>query len=227
MQYQAVIWSALDPARERIIKALERVSKNEKTAAKTLKLGKRNLHEAKANLELQTSATMPALARYSGVLYEALGFNTLAEQAHLRAREQLFIQSALFGLLPGTEHIPFYRLSATTVLPKISLKKIWPAQHDELVWPRLKGPILDLRSKVYAELAPIPLSIESYRVDILDEQSGKALNHFNKKAKGAFTRSALENGLESIADVAGVAEKAGLNSEFETGLVRLIVPKGF
>jgi cytoplasmic iron level regulating protein YaaA (DUF328/UPF0246 family) len=69
--------------------------------------------------------------------------------------------------------------------------------------------------------------MESYQVEVIDEQSGKALNHFNKKAKGAFTRAALESGLSSIEDVAGVAKKAGLESEFETGIIRLMVPAGF
>jgi hypothetical protein len=227
MQYQAIIWASLDPTRESIIRALEKASKNESLAGRVLKLGKRNLHEAKANLELHTSPTMPALARYSGVLYEALGYDTLTKFGLQRAKEQLFIQSALFGLLPATEQIPFYRLSATTLLPGISIKKLWPIAHEELVWPRLSGPIIDMRSKAYIELAPIPKSIESYQVEVLDEQSGSALNHFNKKAKGAFTRVALEGGLSSIDDVAGVAEKAGLKSEFETGVIRLIVPMGF
>lgn len=227
MQFQAVIWAALDPVREQIIRELEKVSENESVAKKILKLGKRSSNEAKANLELFTSPTMPALNRYSGVLYEALGYGTLSEVGLKRAKEQLFIQSALFGLLPATEHIPFYRLSATTLLPGVSLKKLWPAVHDDLVWPRLSGPIIDMRSKAYVELAPIPKSIESYQVEVLDEQSGKALNHFNKKAKGAFTRAALLGGLSGIEDVAGVAEKAGLKSGFETGIIRLIVPAGF
>jgi hypothetical protein len=227
MQFQAVIWAALDPMREQIIRELEKVSENESMAEKILKLGKRNLHEAKANLELFTSPTMPALARYAGVLYEALGYDTLTELGLKRAKEQLFIQSALFGLVPATEHIPFYRLSAAAVLPGVALKKLWPAVHDDLVWPRLSGPIMDMRSKAYVELAPIPNSMESYQVEVIDEQSGKALNHFNKKAKGAFTRAALESGLSSIEDVAGVAKKAGLESEFETGIIRLMVPAGF
>jgi cytoplasmic iron level regulating protein YaaA (DUF328/UPF0246 family) len=213
--------------RELIIQELEKVSRDEAAAMRVLKLGKRNLHEAKANLEIHTSPTMPALARYTGVLFEALGYESLSEVALKRAKEQLFIQSALFGLLPATEHIPFYRLSATSALPGISLRKLWSEAHNELVWPRLSGPIMDMRSKAYVELAPIPKSIESYQVDVLDERSGKALNHFNKKAKGAFTRAALEGGLSKIEDVALVAENAGLKSEFETGTIRLIVPAGF
>lgn len=227
MQSQAVSWMALDPTRDRIIKVLEAVSSNNQTAARILKLGSRNLHEAKANLELYTSGTMPALERYTGVLYEALGYKTLSTVGLKRAKEQLFIQSALFGLFPATELIPSYRLSATTTLPGVSLKRLWPQIHDELVWPKLSGPIMDMRSKAYAELAPVPESFESYRVDLLDEKSGKALNHFNKKAKGAFTRSALENGLATLADVANVARAAGLKSEIETGIIRLVVPKSF
>jgi uncharacterized protein len=222
----AIIWAALDPAREKVIASLEKVSRKPDVAAKALKLGKKSISEAAKNLELWTSPTMPALQRYTGTLYDALDFETLSEEALGRADRQLFIQSALFGLVPAMEQIPDYRCSANSKLPGVNLKELWTKAH-QAVWPRLEGPVLDLRSESYVSLNPIPTNLESYFVEVLDQKSGRALNHFNKKAKGAFVRSALTNGLEQTSDLSTVASKAGLGFQLAGDRVLLSVPEGF
>lgn len=226
MDKAAIIWAALDPAREQVIAALEKVSKDPEVAAKALKLGKKSISEASKNLSLWSSPTMPALERYTGVLYDALDYQSLGADAVARAGQQLFIQSALFGLLPALEQIPDYRLSADSKLPGLNLKALWSDAHQD-VWPRLSGPVLDMRSESYVALNPVPGEFESYFVEVIDKDSGRALNHFNKKAKGAFVRAALSNGLDSVADINKVASKAGLGSELAGDRVLLMVPAGF
>ncbi len=221
----AIIWAALDPARDVLIKKLNTLSKSRAKAVKALKLGKNPERDIESLRDLLTAPTMPAVERYAGTLYDALGYQTLSNDGRERAKEKLFIQSALFGLLPATEQIPYYRFSATSQLPGIDLKKHWTKAHVA-VWPRMVGPILDLRSKSYAALNPIP-DREHYTVEVLDQESGKALNHFNKKAKGAFVRSALEHGLESVEQVPEIAKLAGLSARQSGTVIELIVPSGF
>ena len=221
----AIIWAALDPARDVLIKKLATLSKSKSKTVKALKLGKNPADDIASLKELLTSPTMPAVERYAGTLYDALGYQTLSAAGQERAKEKLFIQSALFGLLPATEQIPYYRFSAATKLPGVNLKELWIEAH-KAVWPRLTRPILDMRSKAYAELNPVPESLESYSVDVFD-QSGKALNHFNKKAKGAFVRAALEHGLESVDQVPQIAKLAGLSARQSGFVIELIVPSGF
>ena len=221
----AIIWAALEPTRVLLYQTLEKLAQNPDQAAKALGLGKRNLADIEANLELLTAPTMPALQRYTGVLYDALDFDSLSPAAIERAKEQLFIQSALFGLLPAMEQIPYYRLSAGSKLPGINLKQIWTAAH-EAVWPRMVGPILDLRSKSYVELNPVPAGRESRFVEVMDD-SGRALNHFNKKAKGVFVRAALEQGLSDYSEIPGLAQSCGLSATVSATSVDLFVPKGF
>ena len=103
----AIIWAALDETRDHLIHELTELCADREQAAKALKLGARNMGDVDANLELLTAPTMPAIARYTGVLYDALAYDTMSEGAKLRAKEQVFIQSALFGLLPATEGIPY------------------------------------------------------------------------------------------------------------------------
>tara|TARA_B110000971_G_scaffold101241_1_gene104147 strand:- start:1882 stop:2298 length:417 start_codon:yes stop_codon:yes gene_type:complete len=138
----------------------------------------------------------------------------------------MFIQSSLFGLIPALERIPYYRLSAGSVLPGVSLSKLWTAAHRD-VWPRLTGQILDMRSKAYVSLNPIPTDRDSFFVEVLDANSGKALNHFNKKAKGTLAKVILEAGLESSSEIPKVAKLAGLEARVSGRTVELFVPAGF
>jgi cytoplasmic iron level regulating protein YaaA (DUF328/UPF0246 family) len=218
----AIIWAALDPARDQLIAALGKLCQDSEKATKALKLGKESRAEVAKNLSLMSSPTMPALHRYAGVLYQALDANSLSPKALKLAGERLFIQSALFGLLPALEQIPDYRFSASSKLPGVNLIQVWTRAH-EAVWPRMVGPILDMRSSEYQELNPIPKEREQYQVEVFSED-GKLLNHFNKRSKGLFVRAALENNLTDISQVAQVGAQAGLRTEVEGRTLKLFAP---
>ena len=218
----AIIWAALDPTRDQLISALSKLCQDPPAAIKALGLGKKNALDIELNMNLMKAPTMPALQRYSGVLFEALDYSSLSKGALERANEKLFIQSALFGLLPAMEQIPNYRFSSSAKLPGISLGTLWQKAH-EAVWPRLVGQILDMRSKDYREINPVPIDKTHYIVEVFSSE-GKALNHFNKKAKGLFTRAALEHKLDSIDEVERIAESAGLRASVEGQTVKLFTP---
>ncbi len=218
----AIIWAALDPTRDKLIAALTELCKDQGAASKALGLGKRSMKDLSLNLDLMHSPTMPALERYSGVLYEALDYPSLSRAALARANQQLFIQSALFGLLPAMEQIPNYRFSAKSRLPGVNLRSVWTDAH-QAAWPRMIGEIIDLRSKEYQEISPVPEVRTHFTVEVVSPE-GVALNHFNKRAKGLFTRSALENGLENIGQVVEVAELAGLRASIAGQTVKLFTP---
>lgn len=222
----ALTFGQLNEARDQVYGALRALCEgNQDAAAKVLGLGKKQISDIEMNLEVQTAPTMAALDRYTGTLYDGLHgrglkgtpteFNSLGESQRTRAKDTLLIQSALFGLIPAMNLIPNYRLSATTRLPEVSLKDVWSAAHER-VWPRLEdSPIIDLRSKSYAELAPIPDEVSSFWVEVVSEDSDgqqKAMNHFNKKAKGQFVAEVLSlpEPASSMADLKLAAKKAGL-----------------
>lgn len=221
----AIIWAALDPARDQLIDALQEVCKDPKLATKRLGLGKQAAVDLAANLELRTAHTMPAVMRYNGVLFDALDYPTLSPAGQARVSEKLFIQSALFGLLPATEQIPYYRFSASSTLPGLNLKQLWTEAH-QAVWPRMVGEILDMRSLAYAELNPVPSTHRSYYVEVFDS-TGKAMNHFNKKAKGVLARAALEQELEQIEQLPKIAKTVNLKVEIDGQSVRVTTPEGF
>ena len=235
----ALTFGQLNDARDQVYAALKSLCEGEAdVAAKVLGIGKKQLGDIEANLAVQTAPTMPALDRYTGTLYDGMHgrglkgtpteFNSLGESQRAMAKDILLVQSALFGLIPAMNLIPYYRLSGTTRLPGLSLKDVWAPAHLR-VWPRLEGaPLIDLRSKVYAELAPIPSDVESFWVEVVAEDASgqqRAMNHFNKKAKGEFVRAVLsaKTTPSSIAELKKAAKTVSLRLEESKGQLLLIV----
>ena len=193
--------------------------------------------EALGAHELLTAPTMRALDRYTGTLYGALHgrglkgtpteHNSLTPDEVARAKSTVLIQSALFGLIPATDLIPEYKIHATRNINGLNLKRLWSQAH-EAIWPRLAGGIIiDLRSKTYADLAPIPEGLKSFKVAVFVERedgSREQLNHFNKKAKGQLVRSALMAAKppQTIKDLQKCAAKVGLRVEVDGSVLTVV-----
>jgi cytoplasmic iron level regulating protein YaaA (DUF328/UPF0246 family) len=220
-------YGQLNEARDLVLEDLLRLCKSKPKAAKVLKLSPKQMGEIDLNLAIKTAPTMPAYERYEGTLYKAIKTATFTSHEIEMMRSHVLMQSALFGLISATDRIPWYRLSAGTVLPKINLKKIWK-EHQPAAWARLVDlPIIDLRSKAYVDLAPIPEEIDSYWVEVVAEDNKgqrKALNHFNKTAKGEFVGAFVraKTAPVTLTQLKAVAKKAGLGLEVEGKIIYLI-----
>lgn len=186
----------LTAPRRRMLAAIRSLAQNRKTMAAALKLGPTQLFEIDRNRALRHSALLPAIDRYTGVLYDALGADSLSASARVFAAEHVTIQSALFGLLRAGDPIPAYRLSHDSRLPGLPLGAAW---RDPIARElgELPGLVLDLRSEAYVALGPAPRGSWFLRV-VTEDADGtrRALNHFNKKGKGEFTRAILEEGVD-------------------------------
>jgi cytoplasmic iron level regulating protein YaaA (DUF328/UPF0246 family) len=196
LSLEALSFPSLSVPRRRALEALRRLSRT-RGAAAALKLGPTQAREVERNKQLDTGPTMPALDRFDGVLYEGLDASTLPLAARAFAYDHLAVSSALFGLLGPDDPIPAYRLSPDSRLPRTPLKPLWSAPVSAVLAAR-EGLILDLRSEAYAALGPAPRREESWYLRVVSEgEDGRrrALNHFNKKGKGEFTRALLLAGI--------------------------------
>ncbi|MDO4241331.1 MAG: peroxide stress protein YaaA [Microbacteriaceae bacterium] len=186
-------------ARAAVLAALQELSRaGDEAAHKALKLRPGGKAEAAfaANLAIGTPgsspAALPAIVRYTGVLYDALGLGSLSPAALTWLARHVAIQSALFGLVSAASPLPDYRLSAGSRLPALGqpLKRVWSAAYSDYDWCA-HGFILDLRSNDYAELAPVPAECDSVKLLLAERQADgslRALNHFNKAGKGDLVR---------------------------------------
>ena len=205
----------LSTARELLIDTLLSLCGDVPAARRALSVAASKDAEISATAALRQAPTMPALLRYTGVLYEALDVRGLSRAARARAAERLLITSALFGIVGGDDAVPAYRLSAGSTLPGLpGLPAFW---RSRLAAPlgTLGRPLVDLRSGAYAAFAPIPDAI-AVRV-VTENAFGQrtVVSHFNKATKGLLARALVTSRAEitGVTAVARVARKAGLRVE--------------
>lgn len=228
LDYAALSWPELTPQRRAAVEGLRRLSRNLAAATGALRLGGTQAAEIARNRVILTSPTMPAIDRYDGVLYEGLDAATLTSEQRAFAGRHLAIASAAFGLTGGLDPIPAYRLSHDSRLPGLSLLRLWRAPLAALL-ASTEGLLLDLRSEAYAGLGPLPKRPDAVFVRVVSEDDTgrrRALNHFNKKAKGEFTRRLVEAGVDhpDVAALLTWATRSGVRLERgATGELDLIV----
>jgi cytoplasmic iron level regulating protein YaaA (DUF328/UPF0246 family) len=202
-------YPSLHPSRRVVVRALVGLAKHPDAMVAALRLGRTQLAEIGHNLGLATSPTMPVLDRYTGVLYDALDAATLSPASRAWAGEHVRVHSALFGPVGALDPIPAYRLSHDSRLPGLSLKRHWRGPVENAL-RHSNGLLLDLRSAGYAALGPLPVRSDSFSLRVVTQAADgrtRALNHFNKTAKGAFSRALIQHG-ESFDGVAGLLDWA-------------------
>lgn len=201
----------LTPQRRTVVDALVALSLHPAEAARVLKLGPKSAAEVDRNRRLRRAPVLPAIERYTGVVYEGIGASTLDEQARAWLDEHVLIASALLGLVAAGDPIPAYRLSASTALPGIPLTRHWNAPVGAVL-ARTRGWVLDARSSGYAALGHAPATAGALLVERPD---GRALNHFNKLHKGRLVRALAESrpAVSSRSDLVDWSRGSGLQLE--------------
>jgi len=221
LDLDTLAFPGLRPQREAVVDALVALSADENAAARVLKLSERQRPEIGANARLREAPTMPAVDRYTGVLFDALDASSLDAASRRWLGGHVLIHSAPFGPVGALDRIPAYRLAANTALPGVPpLTRHWAGVVTAALESASPSFVLDLRSEAYAALGPVPAGVRTRYVRVVadgPDGSSRALNHFNKHAKGAFVRALAERrprastaaGLLRWADAAGFVLREG------------------
>ena len=223
LDLEALSFPALGPVRRRLVTTVESLARRRpRVLAAALHLTAKQAGAVADDAGLTTSPTLPALARYTGVVYDMLDYPALRGPARRRADSSLVVASALFGLLRPRDPIPAYRLSGGTVLPGIGgLAALWrPVLEPELA--STHGLVVDLRSGAYVQLARVPGAVE---VRVLREADGRrsVVSHDNKYTKGLLARALCEHGARSVSDVAEVGRTVADLVEVDARRVDLVL----
>ncbi len=188
---------ALTPQREATIGALVALAQDPVEAARVLKLSPRQLADVATNATLRTGPTLPAVDRYTGVLYDALDAGSLDAAGRRWLGRHALLHAAAFGPVGALDRIPAYRLGPATTLPGLPpLRRVWADAVADALQTRGEPFVLDLRSEAYVALGPVPGSVPSAYVRVVttsDDGTVRALNHFNKTAKGRFVRALAQS----------------------------------
>lgn len=227
LRLDALNFPELTPVRAALVDELVALAADAPACRKALGISASQDHEIERNAALKTSPTLPAINRYTGVLYDALDIESLGRTALSRAHARLAIGSALFGLVRADDLIPAYRLSASSKLPgKGTLAARWRAPLDAVLADLASDElVVDLRSGSYAALGRLPGAVD---VDVVSEKADgtrTVVSHFNKAHKGRLARALVASRAEpdSAAKVAAVARKAGMRVERSDNALTVVV----
>lgn len=220
-------WPELGPLRGELIAELVALAGDPATCRQALGISAAQDAEIERNATLRTASTLPALYRYTGVLYDALDIGSLHGAAAARAGQRLAVGSALFGLLRAEDRIPAHRLSAGSKLPgRPGLATRWrPVLEPVLAQLGSRELVVDLRSGAYVGLGRLESAV---RVDVVAEHPDgrrSTVSHFNKAHKGRLARALVSATAEpdDAAGVAAVARRAGMRVEREGHRITIVV----
>lgn len=188
LDFDRLSWPELNPVRRTVADALVRLATDVPASLAALHLSPRQEPEVRRNALLYRGATMPALRRYTGVLYDALDAHAFSTARWRRAAGRLVISSALFGVVRADDPIPAYRCSGASALPGVgTLRALWrPAL--EPVLDSMGGLVVDLRSGPYAALARLPKAITVRVVERDAHGTRRTVSHHNKAYKGRLAQ---------------------------------------
>lgn len=159
-----------------------------------------------AGVSPKRSGTLPAMQRYTGVLYKELAWATLPSVARRRGEHQVRTVSGLWGLVAPGDAIPPYKLKMSAALPGLGRLSTW--------WrPRLAPVVADLvAERVVWDLLPLEHSAAmdwshahpAQRVTVrFLTAEGTLVSHWNKLLKGSLVRWLLAEqpeGPEALVD---------------------------
>lgn len=191
----------LNPTRDRVIDALAAVSARD-DALEVLGAPKGAADQVAANVCLRDAPTLRASDLYTGVLYDALGYDTLDTGAKRRAARRLVVVSALFGALRPGDRVPSYRLSMGVDLPGVGkLATAWQEPLDQVLPDAAgRGVIVDMRSSTYvAAWRPTgDLAERTVAVHVVRDENGKrsVVSHMAKHTRGVIARELLQTGVD-------------------------------
>jgi cytoplasmic iron level regulating protein YaaA (DUF328/UPF0246 family) len=185
--------AALGPTRRELAALLAAADGGDE---RLLGVGGRHLERAQAaNRALVGAPTLPASRRYTGVVHDAIGLDTLSRAHRAKAREAVVIVSGLLGLVALDDPVPDYRLKmGARIEPVGLLARRWRSVLGERLNAHLAGrTVIDLLPGEHAAAwAPDP-SLDVLRVAFVERNGGAVAGHDAKAAKGRLVRHLLES----------------------------------
>lgn len=159
------------------------------------------------NKSIPDARTLPALRRYTGVLYDALAYPELAPALQDELDRQVVIVSGLLGAVAGGDPVPAYKAPIGARLPDIGrLAAFWKPRLAPMLTARLADHVVwDLLPAAHADAVPSQLGLVRWKVNILRERDGHrtSVSHDNKAVKGALTKTLVAEQITDPAQLDG------------------------
>lgn len=133
-----------------------------------------------------TPVATPAIKVYTGVLYEALGWQTLSKAAQKKGEKALVIISAKYGAIGPMERIKSYKAKIENSKMRTQVAAVLDPRSEEL--------IIDCRSSTYQGVWSAP-NKNCIEIRVFQNVNGakRVVTHMSKKTRGEVTRLLLAN----------------------------------
>jgi cytoplasmic iron level regulating protein YaaA (DUF328/UPF0246 family) len=214
----------LGERRAALLDALERLGTvSTVRALKQLAVPKGQAGEIAVDAQLRSAPAAAAAEVYTGVLYDHLRLPELPA----RARRQVLIASALWGVVRPEDRIPYYRFSAKARLARIGPLAAWWRLALAEAMPDEPGDlVIDMRSAAYAA-AWKPQRATLLAVRAFGESGGrrKPVSHMAKAVRGDVARALLLAGKapQDPGIAAAIVREAGYEVELSGSNLDVIV----
>lgn len=176
--------------------------------------------------------TMPAIERYTGVLFQHLDHASLPVALRRRVDAQVLIASGLWGLVGPRDPIPDYRCKMSASLPGLGKLSTWwrapltealaPAAAGRTVWNLLPDEhAVAWRPGLVAAPGTRggPARVVTVRFLEAVDRGGRrelvTVSHWNKALKGAVVRAVLGGQLRDPVGLSGFEHPAGYRYDDE------------
>ncbi len=191
----------LNPTRARMAKALVQLSERPLSSKRVLGVKGPALEKAMAeNGSIETSPTLSAIYRYTGVMYDAIDYDSLEEHAAKAFNRTVVVMSGLFGMVRVGNMIPAYKLKmGATIMRKKTCAAVWkPLNSKALTADGKRGVIWDLLPLEHsAAWDPDSVPHEArFKAKFVERGAGgqlKTVTHLSKLLKGSLVRHLVSN----------------------------------
>ena len=145
---------------------------------------------------LKNKPSLKAIERYTGVVFDALDYNTLDKQEQNYIDQNVYLFSNLFGPLKADDFIPDYRYKQGAKLPDINVERFYRDNFTTALDDELGNEIFDIRATHYEKFYQIK------KAEVLTFKfikDGKVVSHWAKYYRGLLLRMLAKNDITSFA----------------------------
>ena len=167
-----------------------------------------------ADAGLDAAATLPAIERYDGVLYQHLDATSFDARTRARLVRSVRILSGLWGVLRPDEAIPDYRLKMGATLPGLGKLSAWWRRplSEHLAAEIRSAEVWNLLPQEHAAAVRVPRGTTVLTATFLRpgrDGSPVAVSHWNKALKGALVAHLLATPAARAEDLVDWEHPAG------------------
>lgn len=141
--------------------------------------------------DLLNEETMPAIERYTGVMFNAINYQSLNEKEKENFNKNVIFIDGLFGLVKPQDLIPNYKLKINAKYLDVNLTNFWKTRLRPIFNHILKDKIvIDILPEAHRKITNYSSAKEHYSISFCEIKNNKLTNvgHNSKKLKGELIK---------------------------------------